>query len=441
MRKRVFSYIMAVFCLFVSIFAYSSSAEQVDYDARIRAIEEEAKRLQAESEAILGKIDGYKDDIAETDSMKRLVADAIAGIDQKIANQAQLINAKYEQIDAQIEQMRVLDQRIENTELQITVSIERISFLEAENDANLTRFGEIVRGMYMSGNYDMIELLMNSSDFFDLLIRAEVMRNVSEINMRFMRELNDSIDEQQSLIAGLEQKEASLVADKISAEEKRLLLTRELDALQEQKDAFDAELYASAVKLQDYTKQLNYMQDNVAYLKAQFTAAQADIEKANADVANLIREKQKAAAAANRPAYSPEGFAWPLDSNYHMITTYFGYDSWRSGNHYGIDVGNAGIGGANIYAAQSGTVITAWNDGNYHGGYGNYVVIDHGNGFSTLYAHGVTGGVVVKEGDEVVKGQVISHVGSTGFATGNHLHFEVRVDGNAVDPLNYGYEE
>lgn len=425
----------------MSIFAYSSSAEQVDYDARIRAIEEEAKRLQAESEAILGKIDGYKDDIAETDSMKRLVADAIAGIDQKIANQAQLINAKYEQIDAQIEQMRVLDQRIENTELQITVSIERISFLEAENDANLTRFGEIVRGMYMSGNYDMIELLMNSSDFFDLLIRAEVMRNVSEINMRFMRELNDSIDEQQSLIAGLEQKEASLVADKISAEEKRLLLTRELDALQEQKDAFDAELYASAVKLQDYTKQLNYMQDNVAYLKAQFTAAQADIEKANADVANLIREKQKAAAAANRPAYSPEGFAWPLDSNYHMITTYFGYDSWRSGNHYGIDVGNAGIGGANIYAAQSGTVITAWNDGNYHGGYGNYVVIDHGNGFSTLYAHGVTGGVVVKEGDEVVKGQVISHVGSTGFATGNHLHFEVRVDGNAVDPLNYGYEE
>ena len=121
-----------------------------------------------------------------------------------------------------------------------------------------------------------------------------------------------------------------------------------------------------------------------------------------------------------------------------MITTYFGYDAWRGGNHYGIDVGNAGIAGTNVYAAQSGTVITAYSDGGWHGGYGNYVVVDHGGGISTLYAH--CSSTVVYEGQTVNKGDVLGYVGMTGWATGNHLHFEVRVNGTAVDPFGYSYE-
>ncbi len=166
------------------------------------------------------------------------------------------------------------------------------------------------------------------------------------------------------------------------------------------------------------------------------SASNEDVEALNSEIEELVRKKQ--AANANQIVYSSDGFRWPLDSSFNYLTTLFGYDAWRGGNHYGIDVGDAGIGGCNIYAAQGGTVITAYGDGGYHGGFGNYVIIDHGNGVSTLYAH--CSGVTVYEGQTVNKGDVIGYVGSTGWSTGNHLHFEVRVNGVSQNPLNYNLE-
>ena len=113
--------------------------------------------------------------------------------------------------------------------------------------------------------------------------------------------------------------------------------------------------------------------------------------------------------------------------------------------HYGIDIAGGGIGGTSIYAAQSGRVIKVSNtcthnfSKNYRdgcgGGYGNYIIIDHGGGMSTLYAH--CGSVNVSNGQFVNKGDVIGTVGSTGWSTGYHLHFEVRKNGKAVNPFDY----
>lgn len=132
-----------------------------------------------------------------------------------------------------------------------------------------------------------------------------------------------------------------------------------------------------------------------------------------------------------------ENMLYPLDPKYNYVTSYFGYDSFRVGGHYGIDIADKGIGGADIYAAQDGMVILTYKDSGWHGGYGNYVIIDHGNGYSTIYAHCYE--VYVSAGDEVKRGEVIAAVGTTGWSTGNHLHFEVRKDGVAVDPLSFSY--
>ena len=127
-------------------------------------------------------------------------------------------------------------------------------------------------------------------------------------------------------------------------------------------------------------------------------------------------------------------FTWPVPG-YSSITSYYG---WRFNNtdfHTGIDISGGGIYGKNIVAANSGTVIKANTTYTPGVGYGIYLMIDHGGGMSTLYGH--TSQLYVKQGDHVEKGQVIAAVGSTGWSTGPHLHFEIRQNGKHTNPLNW----
>lgn len=123
---------------------------------------------------------------------------------------------------------------------------------------------------------------------------------------------------------------------------------------------------------------------------------------------------------------------YPLDSDLKKITTYNGYDEWRGGTHYGIDIGDVGIKGTWVTAPLSGTVIEARSDG-WNKGFGNYVIIDHGSGLSTVYAH--LDEVHYIAGQSISQGSVIGTVGSTGWSTGPHLHFEIRVDGEVSSEL------
>jgi len=150
--------------------------------------------------------------------------------------------------------------------------------------------------------------------------------------------------------------------------------------------------------------------------------AEADaLRAASASVSSTITSQPSAVGAA--PATS-SGLIWPLSGS---ITSPFGM-RWGS-LHPGIDIGAAM--GTPIHAAASGRVIVA----SYSGGYGNLIVIDHGNGLATAYAH--QSSMAATEGQQVSQGEVIGYVGSTGFSTGPHLHFEVRVSGSPVDPLGY----
>jgi len=124
-------------------------------------------------------------------------------------------------------------------------------------------------------------------------------------------------------------------------------------------------------------------------------------------------------------------FCWPVVGLY-TVTSPFGYRSL--GNHRGIDISGASASGSLVVAGASGTVTEAgWSTG----GYGNYVVIDHGNGVETLYAHMLDNSLMVNAGDKVTKGQAVGRVGNTGYSFGAHLHFEVRINGNRINPAPY----
>lgn len=158
-----------------------------------------------------------------------------------------------------------------------------------------------------------------------------------------------------------------------------------------------------------------------------------ELEQLNDLITDLILSRE----LSNAGSADMENMLYPLDPKYNYITSYFGYDAFRGGNHYGIDIADKGIGGADIYAVQDGLVIAANNDGGWNNGLGNYVVIDHGNGYCTLYAHCYE--VYAAAGDTVKRGDTIATVGTTGWSTGNHLHFEIRKDGVAIDPLSFPY--
>ncbi len=155
----------------------------------------------------------------------------------------------------------------------------------------------------------------------------------------------------------------------------------------------------------------------------------------------LTKEIQEAAAAAARAnktssTYKGGTMKWPLPG-YYVVTSPFGnrlhpiLKTYKL--HTGVDLAGSGCNGKPVVAAADGTVIVA----KYNVAYGNYIVIDHGGGITTLYAH--SSKLEVKVGQTVKAGQEIMKVGTTGYSTGPHLHFEVRENGSYVDPIGKGY--
>ena len=138
---------------------------------------------------------------------------------------------------------------------------------------------------------------------------------------------------------------------------------------------------------------------------------------------------KESAAPASATGEASGSFIWPLPYT-HNITSHF---EWRWGRmHQGVDIADGDVYGQPIIAADGGKVTWSGNDG---GGYGNYVMIDHGNGLMTVYGHASE--LACSTGDYVAKGETIAYVGSTGNSTGPHLHFEIRVNGEQVNPLEY----
>jgi murein DD-endopeptidase MepM/ murein hydrolase activator NlpD len=217
------------------------------------------------------------------------------------------------------------------------------------------------------------------------------------------------------------------------------------DKLDQQRTQVEAQKNKIAVLSQqllaqksDYQSQAQLQQQNISRLKSDHRALEAAITILSEDSVNLMTLIRDRVRSEQRTSKDPGGvmvigsgqMSIPVDAS---ITSEFGwrmhpilgYEKFHSGMDFGADEGSM------IRAAYSGTVIMA----DWYGGYGNTVILDHGNGITTLYGH--TEGVYVTEGQMVEKGEPIALVGSTGLSTGPHLHFEVRQDGEPVDPVAY----
>lgn len=371
--------------------------------------------IMAEDEDLTNQLDSIQQQVNQQNAAK---ADAETVIGS-VSEQLRQIEEQLRQATAELGTIKEQRVAVEND---ITLNERQLAEAQKRLEGRESVFYKRVRDIYINGRLSYLDVVIGSKDFSDFANRLEVLKRI--------------IDSDITLINEIKKERADIEAHKQKLEADRAKLV---------------ELEKSALAKQAEIEQKK-AERNVVLQKAQndrATAMQAieELNASSAQVSAMLKERQAAraaaAAAAAAAAQSSGGqgasdnwvqgtgqLGWPVSGE---ITSPYGYrihPIWGTTiYHSGIDIGVDE--GTPVHAADGGVVV--WSG--WMGGYGYAVVIDHGNGLSTLYGHNSE--LAVDEGQSVAKGQVISYAGSTGNSTGPHVHFEVRVNGDPVDPMGY----
>lgn len=396
--------------------------------------QDKIKELQNRNDQIDNEIASIDDNISDNEHLQDLAWEKLNNAKDELDTYNHLLYDMEQDIDAKQADINALDIQIAAKEEDIKQQKKDIEALEAENEKNLEKFGDMLHALYITENSDIFAVLSDSSDIYDLLVRTKLVMNVTEQNDKLMQELKQSLADAEAMLAQLNQDAADLETfhikldnDMKELEEKKADLTEKQQKAQEASDKYnsDYKYYSSVI-------------DNFEYRQSQLKNEKAANREEIEEYEKQIQREIMLAQQGSNQTYQQGDWLWPVDTRFHYITTYFGYDSWRGGQHNAIDIGDGGINGTNIYASKSGVVITAKDTYIPGYSYGKYIVIDHGDGYSTLYAH--CSALYVTVGQSVKQGEVIGAVGSTGWSTGPHLHFAVNVNGIPQDPFNYVVE-
>jgi murein DD-endopeptidase MepM/ murein hydrolase activator NlpD len=352
--------------------------------------------------------------IASANRKEAVLTDQIEAYTTKIRGLQDDVDRAQARVSTLESELVVYKNRLARLSQLLEFQTQRLKLLTSQHHAAQARLNRRLVALYQSPSPDTVEVVLTSESLAEVLDQLDYLRDVGREDKRIaaqVREARLAMKRTRARTARTRKQ----VAETTAAVEARVNEQRAVrDRLVADQNALAS---ARAGKNQVLTsvrsqeakdrKHVENLQAESAQLTARIRAAQA----------------RSSSAQVSRPA-SSAGFIWPTSGT---LTSGFG---WRWGRmHEGIDV--AAPTGTPIAAAASGTVIHA----GWMGGYGNLVVIDHGNGLATAYGH--QSSIAVASGTYVSQGQTIGYVGSTGHSTGPHLHFEVRVNGSPVDPLGY----
>lgn len=397
--------VMMVLPLLLGAFSMSASAVTSDQlKQELDALKEEAAEIEAKSNELQSQI---SDNASQTQST----------VEQKntIDQQMEITRLEIENTNSQIQQYNLL-------------IAEKQKELEAaeESEAEMNeKFKERIRAMEENGTVSYWSVLFNASSFSDLLDRIDMINEIAESDQAMLEQLAAVTEEVAQARADLETEKGALeeMKETLSAQQEKLDAQRvEADELLIQLSAESEEL---SLLYAQYSQASGELDEEIAAKLAQYESVLADEEAARQAAASATTGSSSSSGGSS-------GFIYPLPSRvavtcpygyrYHPIYGYYAM-------HYGVDLGASA--GTPIYAIKDGTVTTA----TYGTANGYYVAINHGDGSSSIYAHMTN--YTVSAGQTVSQGEVIGYVGSTGWATGPHLHFEILIDGSNVNPMDY----
>lgn len=396
-----------VFSAVASGIVYAQAANSISgLKQQLGEISDKQKQLKSEIAALNGKINSVSEQKAKLDQQMELTQDKIDATEEIIR-----------QLNAQIEQKT---EELAQAELD----------LQEKSDLFATR----IRVMYENGDITYLDVLLESNDLEDMMSRMTIISNIMDYDKKVVAEFKAAKED-------IELKKTELEADQ--KEQKTYQ-----DSLQSQYHDLDAQADEQKAILAELNSNVDAKKAEEEKMQAEQESINSEIARLSAEAAKAAKEAAERAARAARAAKTSSGsstaatysepssgtFTWPLPGyGSGAITSPYGYRihpiTGKRKLHAGVDLGAPK--GTQIVAAASGTVVKSYMSSSY----GNYTVISHGNGIMTAYAH--QSKRLVSEGDTVSAGQVIGTVGSTGNSTGNHLHFEVYVNGSTVNPMKY----
>ncbi len=355
-------------------------------DATVKSYEQQLAEIAAKQQDALNRLQSVRDDYSNVQTTKQTY-------DEIVELSIKKKNLTMQQLDA-------ITLQIENKQNDIEVA-------KANIEKQETAFLERMVTLYEEGESSYIGLILGAEDIVDFLTRVDMVTSILEYD--------------QFVIAQLEENTANL---EVAVDELEYALELQTSAIEDLEDNIK-EAQKKSDEAQDYMQSL---EQNESALLQNYYNAKAQEDELNAKLEERLRQLQE----QEKKAYVGGNLGWPLpvDVRY-QVSSEFGWRTlWGASDyHLGIDLACAA--NTNVYAANAGTVI----ESQYHYSYGNYVLIDHGGGIATLYAH--MNERWVSAGDTVVQGQQIGLVGTTGSSSGYHLHFEVRENGTVTEPRNY----
>lgn len=374
MLKRKIRFAMIVAILLMLTFAVETSLASAATLSQIR-----------------NNIKNKQQELNESRAKEKSLGDQVNSLEQQI-------NSKQSDIDELEASISEAQAKLETLEEELAAAEEKVNTQNENLNARL-------RNMYKNGSVGFIDVLMDSGSFSEFLNNLSLVEKVYTSDQDVLEELQKAYDE--------------------------------IDAKKKEIETLQAELSESKATMEEQKSSLEADKASVEKKKSEIAAdsaeTQRELDKLEADAQALTSSIRNSGSSSSSSKYNGGIMAWPVPSCHTVSSGYGGRIHPTTGKykfHGGLDI--PGSYGSAIVAANSGKVIWAGNRGD---SYGNYVIIDHGGGVSTLYGH--SSKVLVSTGQRVSRGQRIANVGSTGRSTGPHCHFEVRINGSRVNPNPY----